>query len=76
MFIDARAGPSIDPDGELLLFEARMRTLLGDNDEAIELLKRYEAAHPGHFGRGRTLGWWWRDLRNDPRYQELERLAQ
>ena len=76
VLLSARAGPSVDPDGELLTFEARMRSLLGDNDEAIELLKRYVAGQPGHFARGRNLSWWWRDLRNDPRFQELERLAQ
>ena len=76
VLLSARAAPSVDPDGELLLFEARMRSLLGENGEAIELLKRYVATNPGHFGRGSSVTWWWRDLRNDPQFQELERLAQ
>ncbi|MCH8970403.1 MAG: hypothetical protein IIA66_14950 [Planctomycetes bacterium] len=76
VLLSARAGHDIDPQGELLLYEARMRVLLGDNDEAIELLKQYVAANPGHFARGRNLTWWWRELRNDPRFQEIVRLAQ
>ena len=76
VLLSARAGHDIDPQGELLLYEARMRVLLGDNDEAIELPKQYVAANPGHFARGRNLNWWWRELRNDPRFQEIVRLAQ
>jgi len=75
VLLRARAGPSVDPEGSLLVFEARMRSVLGDNGEAIDLLKRYSAAHPGHFGQDDILSWWWRDLRNDPRFQELMRLA-
>ena len=52
-----------------------MRVLLGDNDEAIELLKQYVAANPGHFALGRNLTWWWRELRHDPRFQDVVRLA-
>ncbi len=60
-----------DPGQELLAIEAMQRTLLGDRDEAIALLKRYSAANPGHFERGKDISWWWRDLKDDPRFKAL-----
>jgi tetratricopeptide (TPR) repeat protein len=63
--------PAADPTQDLLGIEAYQRILLGDRDEAIALLKRYAAANPGHFERGKDVSWWYRDLRNDPRFQAL-----
>ena len=63
--------PAADPAQELLAIEAMQRTLLGDRDEAIALLKRYAAANPGHFERGKDISWWWRDLEADPRFKAL-----
>lgn len=60
-----------DPGQELLAIEAMQRTLLGDHDEAIALLERYAAANPGHFERGKDISWWWRDLKDDPRFKAL-----
>jgi len=60
-----------DPGQDLLAIEAYERTLLGDRDEAIALLKRYSAANPGHFERGKDISWWWRDLKDDPRFKAL-----
>jgi serine/threonine-protein kinase len=60
-----------DPGQELLAIEAYQRTLLGDRDEAIALLTRYSAANPGHFERGKDISWWWRELRDDPRFKAL-----
>jgi tetratricopeptide (TPR) repeat protein len=60
-----------DPGQELLAIEAYERTLLGDRDGAIALLKRYSAANPGHFERGKDISWWWRDLKDDPRFKAL-----
>ena len=60
-----------DPGQELLAIEAYERTLLGDRDGAIALLKRYSAANPGHFERGKDISWWWRDLKEDPRFKAL-----
>ena len=45
-----------------------MRTLLGDHDEAIELLKRYAAVNPGVDLHD---NWWWRPLRDHPRWREV-----
>lgn len=63
----------VDPQQELLAYEAFMRTLTGDEDEAIGLLKRYAAANPGHFGAsgGNETAWWWRSLQDRPWFREV-----
>ena len=66
----AATTPAADPGQELLALEAYQRTLLGDRDTAIVLLQRYSAANPGHV-RGKDISWWWRDLRDDPRFKAL-----
>jgi eukaryotic-like serine/threonine-protein kinase len=63
--------PAADPSQELLAQEAIERILAGDKDEAIALLKRYAAANPGHFEPGKDISWWWRDLRDDPRFKAI-----
>ncbi len=61
----------VDPDQELLTVEAYQRTLLGEYDLAVDLLKRYAAANPGHFDGTSAAAWWWRDLQSHPGFQEL-----
>ncbi len=74
VLVAARADRRVDPKQELLPVEAFARTLLGDRGQAIELLKQYVAANPAHmFKRGGDISWWWRDLRKDPRFSQLER---
>ena len=68
----ARAGRDVDPRGELIGAEAVSRTLIGDHDEAIELLQSYLTSHPEHregFVKANT--WWWQPLKSDPRYKAL-----
>jgi serine/threonine-protein kinase len=61
-----------DPEQEILSVEAQMRTLFGDFDEAVDLLKRYVAANPDHgFEQTVDTAWYWRDLRNHPRFGEI-----
>ncbi|HJU89185.1 MAG TPA: protein kinase [Gemmatimonadaceae bacterium] len=68
----ARGNPQIDPDRELLTVEALVRTLLKDKDEAFALIKQYLAAKPEHReGLAKSQSWWWRDLKADPRFQEI-----
>ncbi|UCG88449.1 MAG: hypothetical protein JSW71_07875, partial [Gemmatimonadota bacterium] len=72
----ARADPDIDPTRQLLYIEAYMRVLLGDEDEAIDLMKLYFAANPAEdhgAGEDEELFWWWEDLQHHPRFAELER---
>jgi serine/threonine-protein kinase len=68
----SRGNPEIDPSRDLVIDEAVVRTILGDKTEALRLLKDYLVANPDHrAGMATTQSWWWRDLKSDPRYQEL-----
>ena len=60
---------SIDPTRDLVYVEAFVRTLLGDNEEAIDLLAEFMAAVGG---RPSDIDYWWfSGLRQEPRYQAL-----
>jgi serine/threonine-protein kinase len=68
----ARATTEIDPTQDLLWVEAFVRTLLKENDAAIDIITRAVAANPEHReGLTRRDQWWWNDLRSDPRFQRL-----
>ena len=68
----SRGDATVDPSRDLLIDEAVVRVILGDRDEALKLLKLYLVANPGHRkGMANTQSWWWRDLKNDPRYREM-----
>ena len=71
----ARAGRDVDAGLNLPYFEAYMRVLLGDYDEAINQLKRWLTAHPeqDHGMEEGEVSWWWRDLKDYPRFKELMR---
>lgn len=70
----ARADRDLDPRRDLARLEAYMRVLLGDYDEAIELLKVWVTANPrgihGSEEEGETY-WWWRNIENDPRFRRV-----
>jgi TolB-like protein/tRNA A-37 threonylcarbamoyl transferase component Bud32 len=78
-----QADPGVDPDAQLANDEAFVHILLGqqagdeasrlrEQDEAIELLKRYNAANRGHgLEADRDLHWQWRPLRDNPRFREV-----
>jgi TolB-like protein/tRNA A-37 threonylcarbamoyl transferase component Bud32 len=66
------ADPEIDRERDLVSYQAFVRLLLGDREKALELLKEYVAANPEHrVGFATSYHWWWRDLRDDPRFREL-----
>ena len=68
----ARADTTIDETRELALLEAIVRTMLGEQDEALHHLGLYLSANPQmREGWARDRTWWFRELRNDPRYQRL-----
>jgi len=70
----SRGTPELDPDHDLVAMEAFVRTLLGEQDEAIHLLQRYVAANPEHsFRVGGDIFWWWWDLQKHPGFQALSR---
>jgi serine/threonine-protein kinase len=75
---EARVTPQVDPDYELSWLEAYMRVLLGDNDEAIRLLRLYLSANPGFDTGEPQTGdpyWWWRDLQEHPDYEEIRAVT-
>jgi serine/threonine-protein kinase len=68
----SKAGPDIDPESELLGFQAFGYLLLGDRDMTFRLLKEQVSANPAHrAGLARSVHWWWRDIRDDTRFKEL-----
>jgi len=72
VLVRARADRTVDPRGELMGYEAFVRTQLGDKKEAVDLLQRYLTDHPEHRGGfAKVNAWWWRDLQSDPRFKTL-----
>ena len=71
---DARMSSDMDPERNWLWWEAVMRTLMGDHQQAIQLLERYAAANPGHFTEEAALHWWWEDLKGRPGFERIRAL--
>jgi hypothetical protein len=70
--VRSRADATMDPPRELVSFEAIVRTLLGEKDQAIRLLGVYYATNPQQRSTiDKDESWWYRDLKEDPRYQAL-----
>ena len=70
----SRVDPDVDPTSELALIEAYMRVITGDHDEAIERLRRYLLSNPSDPSapdQNTEVFWWWRDLRDHPRFHEV-----
>lgn len=68
----ARLTPDVDPNFEIMGYEAAVRSVTGEHEEAISLLGRYLTANPGHsFRVGTAFHWWWRPLRDYPEFQAL-----
>jgi serine/threonine-protein kinase len=69
----SRSTPAVDPEMELMGFEALVRLHhLGERDEALNLLRTYLTANPEHRqGWQWTSHWWWRPLQADPAFRAL-----
>jgi eukaryotic-like serine/threonine-protein kinase len=68
----ARADATVDPGRELLYYEAMLRNMLGDRDEALRLVGVYLAANPqDRTSMAKDESWWWEGLRDDPRFKSL-----
>jgi hypothetical protein len=68
----ARADASVDPNRELIYIEAMLRNRLGDRDESLRLLAQYLAANPqDRMTLANDQTWWWRGVRDDPRFKQL-----
>lgn len=64
--------PRIDPQRDLWLREAIVRSRIGETEEAVALVRRYLVANPGHrFDEGYGLSWWWRELEPEPSFRRL-----
>ncbi len=62
----------IDPDQDFSAYRAIVHILLGEDDQAIALLKNYVALNPTHeFSVNNDVHWWWRPLRNHPGFQAV-----
>jgi serine/threonine-protein kinase len=74
LLVASRGDIDVDPTRSLLTTEAFIRTLLGDEDDALRLLQTYMVSNPHHRREEtETVHWWWRGLQDDPRYQALMR---
>jgi serine/threonine-protein kinase len=72
VFDQVQSNPEVDPSGELLTTQAVFRIQMGEQDEAIELIKRYLLSNPEHReGWGWSSHWWWRPLQDNPEFREL-----
>ena len=68
----SKGNAAIDPQKELLGYEAMARVMLGDKDEALRLLDEYLVANPKHReGFRKIVHWWWRPIQDDPRFKAL-----
>jgi serine/threonine-protein kinase len=68
----ARADATVDPARELIYYEAMLRNMLGDRDEALRLIGVYLAANPqDRASMAKDESWWWEGLRDDPRFKAL-----
>ncbi|MDH3272806.1 MAG: hypothetical protein OEN56_15815 [Gemmatimonadota bacterium] len=65
-------GESIDPQQNLLYFEAGIRATTGDPDGALTVLRRWLAATPGStLAEQDASHWWWSDLRGRSEFEEF-----
>jgi serine/threonine-protein kinase len=76
LLLEARATPEVDPNRELVGNEAVIRVILGDYDEAVNLLEKYLDMHPDHRrGFATRVSPWWRDLQSNPRFKRIVATA-
>jgi len=67
--------PADDKEGQLMSVAAFIRTLFGtaaDTTEAFTILNRYVSGNPQHgAGLAESQSWWWKGLKQDPRWADL-----
>jgi len=68
----SRGDANSDPTKELLGYQAFVRVMLGDKEEAFRLLDEYFTANPQHrAGFRQNVHWWWRPIQDDPRFKAI-----
>lgn len=72
VFARGKGNEEIDPQQDLVSYEAAIRAITGDADGAVRLLGAYLAANPRVvFYTESGLHWWWRSLASRPDFQAL-----
>ena len=73
VLMNARVSPEMDPNQALSYVEAHVRTVLGDHDEAVDLLRKIFAGSSEGGGEGADWAdhWYWNDLQGHPGFQAL-----
>jgi tetratricopeptide (TPR) repeat protein len=70
--VRSRGDAETDPTRDQAYYEALVRSLLGDKDEAFRLLSVYVAANPQmRSGIGKDQGWVLQNIRSDPRFASM-----
>ena len=64
----ARRRSDVAPEGELMIFEAAMRSVSGDPEQAVGVLERFVSLHPEH---PPDRHWWWTNLESNTTFQRL-----
>jgi eukaryotic-like serine/threonine-protein kinase len=68
----ARADSTVDVTRDLAMLEAIVHNLLGQRTDALDDLEVYYGANPQlRAGMRRDETWWWKDLREDPRWKGI-----
>jgi serine/threonine-protein kinase len=68
----SRGDRQVDPNGELIAYEAFTLILLGEEDEAIDRLAEFLALNPQRVEGFRAASiWWWQPLEDNPAYRRL-----
>jgi serine/threonine-protein kinase len=68
----SQGDPSVDPRGETVNLAAIIYAQAGDKDKAISLATRWFAANPNQRATAANdNAWWFKDIRDDPRYKAL-----
>ena len=72
----ARGNPTIDPTNDLMYLEVAARNVMGDREEALKVLRGYLATNPqDRASIARDETWFFRGLRDDPRFVALVRTG-
>jgi TolB-like protein len=69
----AQGDPQVDPRRETINLAAIIYAQAGDKNKAIDLMAGWYAANPQQraIAAKNDQGWWFRDIRSEPRYQAL-----
>ena len=72
VLLRSRPAPGMDPEMDLMGYEALIRLHMGEKDQALDLLKTYLTTNPQHREAWQwTAHWWWRPLQEDPEFRAL-----